>query len=79
MKITRKNMSHHSGPYYVPQWDVYRDGVLIGTAIKTGTAQDNYPWDWSVVHPADEKRTSGQTGLLSEAVQDIVDHSEKVS
>lgn len=66
-KLTRKNISVQDGPYYVPKYQIFRDGVMVGTATKTGTHLDNYPWDWE----AGER--SGHTGLLSEAMQDIED------
>ena len=76
MTLKRKNTSHHSGPYYVPQYQIMRDGQLIGVATKTGTHLDNYPWEWELSDGvADNGKRYGHTGLLSESMQDIDDHA----
>lgn len=77
MALKRKNTSHRDGVYWIPQWQVFRDGKHIGTATKIGTAQDNYPWDWEVINPREGEKNYGHTGLLSEAMQDINDHSKE--
>jgi hypothetical protein len=80
MALKRKNISHQSGVYYVPQYEIYRDGLLIGTITKTGTHLDNYPWDWYMAEGmADNGKRGDHAGLLSEAMQDLSDHAVEVS
>lgn len=79
--IKRKNTSHRDGVYWIPQWQLYRDGKLIGVATKTGTSQDNYPWDWELAEGVllSGKKSEGYTGLLSEAIQEIDDAAKDES
>lgn len=74
-KLTRKNTTHYDGPYWIPQWQIYRDGVHIGTATKTGTQQDNYPWDWETLAVFPATSYVGHAGLLSEAMQAVDDYA----
>ncbi len=78
--MKRKALPKTAENQWTPGYEIYRDGVLVGTAHCTGRpGVDNYPWDWALKVPAREleigfrkqSRTQGNGDTLGSCIEQI--------